>query len=100
MHSDLLYSENYISESFYPPGEQHNGYSIALSNILGLAINRGNGCKYATSNRGVEHSFKRAFDFNRQVQLFGMIIFLLPHPSFILASLDAERHPLVIFNFG
>lgn len=40
MHSDLLYSENYISESFYPPGEKNNGYSIALSNISGLAINR------------------------------------------------------------
>lgn len=51
MHSALLYSENYISESFYPPGEQHNSYSIALSNVSGLALSPGNGCTPVRTGR-------------------------------------------------
>lgn len=82
MRSALLYSENYISESFYPPGEKRNSYSMALSNVSGLAMNRGNGHKYATYNREVECSFKREFGFDRWVQLFGKIVFLRLHLSF------------------
>lgn len=52
MYSALLYSQNYISESFYPPGEKHNSYSIALSKDSELAMNRGNGHKYAAYTGG------------------------------------------------
>ena len=65
MHSKLVFCEHYISESFHPPGDKHSSYSIALSDVLGLARSRENGCKYATYIREVEPSFKMEFDFDR-----------------------------------
>lgn len=52
-----MYLKIIFQNHFYPPGEKHDSYSIALSYVSGLTMNRGNGCKYATYPRKVEHSF-------------------------------------------